>query len=37
MMNLLPIANPLKLLAKSLHFKDPLTGQTRYFESELLL
>ena len=30
-------ANPLKLLAKSLHFKDPLTGQTRYFESELLL
>jgi tRNA pseudouridine32 synthase/23S rRNA pseudouridine746 synthase len=27
-------ANPLKLLAKSISFKDPLSGQERYFESE---
>lgn len=30
-------SNPLKLLAKSLSFQDPLTGQQRYFESEMKL
>lgn len=28
---------PLKLLAQSIAFKDPVTGQSRYFESELTL
>lgn len=30
-------ANPLKLLAQSLRFADPLTGQERYFESRIHL
>lgn len=30
-------SKPLKLLAQSLRFKDPLTGQERYFESRLTL
>jgi len=30
-------SSPLKLLAKSLSFQDPLTGQQRYFESEMNL
>ncbi|OAI91949.1 pseudouridine synthase [Pseudomonas putida] len=30
-------AKPLKLLARSLRFEDPLTGQERYFESRLRL
>ncbi|MDF2489559.1 MAG: pseudouridine synthase [Pseudomonas sp.] len=30
-------SRPLKLLAQSLGFKDPLTGQARYFESRLSL
>jgi len=30
-------SSPLKLLAKSLSFQDPLTGQQRYFESEIKL
>ena len=30
-------SKPLKLLAKSLRFKDPLTGEERYFESRLSL
>ncbi|WP_425929995.1 pseudouridine synthase [Pseudomonas sp. NyZ201] len=30
-------AKPLKLLARSLRFEDPLTGQERYFESRLKL
>ncbi|MDD0976852.1 pseudouridine synthase [Pseudomonas fontis] len=30
-------AKPLKLLAHSLRFKDPLTGEERYFESRLTL
>jgi tRNA pseudouridine32 synthase/23S rRNA pseudouridine746 synthase len=30
-------SNPLKLLAKSLSFQDPLTGQQRYFESGMKL
>ncbi|HEV8368967.1 MAG TPA: hypothetical protein VGQ39_13525, partial [Pyrinomonadaceae bacterium] len=30
-------SNPLKLLAKSLSFQDPLTGQQRYFESVMKL
>jgi tRNA pseudouridine32 synthase / 23S rRNA pseudouridine746 synthase len=30
-------SSPLKLLAKSLSFQDPLTGQQRYFESEMKL
>ena len=30
-------ANPLKLLAQSLRFTDPLTGQERYFESRIHL
>ncbi len=30
-------AKPLKLLARSLRFEDPLTGQKRYFESRLRL
>ena len=29
--------NPLKLLAQSLRFADPLTGQERYFESRIQL
>jgi len=28
---------PLKLLAQSLRFADPLTGEERYFESRLTL
>ncbi|PAV74039.1 hypothetical protein WR25_16089 [Diploscapter pachys] len=30
-------ARPLKLLAQSLRFEDPLTGEVRYFESRLKL
>ena len=30
-------ANPLKLLAKTLRFIDPVTGQARYFESRIKL
>ena len=30
-------ANPLKLLAQSLRFVDPVTGQERFFESRLSL
>ncbi|MNO09019.1 hypothetical protein D3C81_2319710 [compost metagenome] len=30
-------ARPLKLLAHSLRFEDPLTGEVRYFESRLKL
>ena len=30
-------SSPLKLLAKSLSFKDPLTGQQHYFESDMKL
>ena len=30
-------ARPRKLLAKSLRFSDPLTGEIRYFESEQAL
>ena len=30
-------ANPLKLLARSLRFADPLTGEERYFESRIRL
>lgn len=30
-------SRPLKLLAKSISFQDPLTGQQRYFESEMKL
>ena len=30
-------SSPLKLLAKSLSFQDPITGQQRYFESEMKL
>jgi len=31
------ISQPLKLLARSIHFIDPLTAQERYFESQLKL
>jgi len=30
-------SSPLKLLAKSLSFQDPITGEQRYFESEMKL
>ncbi|MNP72196.1 hypothetical protein D3C76_1686980 [compost metagenome] len=30
-------ANPLKLLAQGLRFVDPVTGQERAFESEIIL
>ena len=31
------VSNPLKLLARSIHFTDPISGQDRYFESGLVL